>query len=428
MRKGLGDRVFKFVFIILLAAFCLGVVELMTLRFRMGDVYPAYSSLRTDPIGTKAYLESLNHVGISASRNYKYLAELQDAGSSTVFFFGVRPGALYSMDVDQVDVLKSLAASGNRVILLLYPNLSGGCFRLGNEKKGEEKEKEGEVREEGRQEESKGDEEGATDDDDEDSFANSHMSRSLRFSIDTQEAGIDDGPARQMMSTLAGGWKGLPGFLRWHSNIYFKDLGDEWNVMYAIEGLPVMIERGFGKGSMVLATDSYFVSNEAMLNDRHPDLLAWLVGSNSRVVFDETHLGIGESPGIASLMRKYNLHGMLAGLLVLAILFVWKNSSSLVPPSATEEAGLRAAGTQAGKDYGSGVVSLLRRNIPAGRILFICFEEWKKAFPKKSERFPEEIRRVGKVLARERQLKPRNRNPVKAYRDMSEILSERKFK
>jgi hypothetical protein len=163
-----------------------------------------------------------------------------------------------------------------------------------------------------------------------------------------------------------------------------------------------------------------------MLNDRHPDLLAWLVGSSTYVVFDETHLGIGERPGVASLMRKYRLHGLLAGLLVLALLFVWKSSSSLVPPSADGAAAPDEAAPQAGKDYSSGVVSLLRRNIPAGRIIFTCFEEWKQAFPKKYRRLPEEMKRVKKVLELEKKQKMRKMNPVKAYRAISEILSERK--
>jgi len=52
----------------------------------------------------------------------------------------------------------------------------------------------------------------------------------------------------------------------------------------------VVIERDFGKGSVVIATDSYFVSNESMEQDRHADLLAWLIGANKNVVFDEAHL------------------------------------------------------------------------------------------------------------------------------------------
>ena len=88
-----------------------------------------------------------------------------------------------------------------------------------------------------------------------------------------------------------------------------------------------------------MATDSYFVSNEAMAKDRHADLLAWLIGPDKNVVFDEAHFGIVETSGVAVLMRKYRLHGLAAGLMLLAGLFIWKNSTSLVPPLTDEKQG-----------------------------------------------------------------------------------------
>jgi hypothetical protein len=50
--------------------------------------------------------------------------------------------------------------------------------------------------------------------------------------------------------------------------------------------------------------------DEAMLRDRHSDLLAWLVDPKKGVIFDESHLGIASNPGL-SLARKYKLHGLL---------------------------------------------------------------------------------------------------------------------
>jgi len=82
----------------------------------------------------------------------------------------------------------------------------------------------------------------------------------------------------------------------------------------------------------VLAADSYFTSNEALLHERHPKLLAWLVGAGTRAVFDETHLGVAENPGMAALARKYRLHGVAAVLLLLAVLHVWGSAASLLPP------------------------------------------------------------------------------------------------
>ena len=44
------------------------------------------------------------------------------------------------------------------------------------------------------------------------------------------------------------------------------------------------------------------------------------------------HLGISENPGIAALIRKYHLHGLVAGLILLCGLYIWKNMLSFVPP------------------------------------------------------------------------------------------------
>lgn len=46
--------------IVLLFAF--GLVQLFRWRFEAGDVYPPYSSLRTDPMGTQALFESFQAI------------------------------------------------------------------------------------------------------------------------------------------------------------------------------------------------------------------------------------------------------------------------------------------------------------------------------------------------------------------------------
>ena len=131
----------------------------------------------------------------------------------------------------------------------------------------------------------------------------------------------------------------LPYTLDWHSGIVCSNLNAAWHKIYLRGTNPVVVERRFGHGSVVIATDSYFLSNEAMQKDRHADVLAWLVGSGSNVVFDEAHLGVMESSGVAMLMRKYRLHWLAGGLVLLAGLFIWKNSVSLVPAARRRRIG-----------------------------------------------------------------------------------------
>src|SRR5690242_6328937 len=51
--------------------FVFGIVQLFDLRFDVGDVYPPYSSLRSDPLGTMALFESLGRMsGLTLRRDF----------------------------------------------------------------------------------------------------------------------------------------------------------------------------------------------------------------------------------------------------------------------------------------------------------------------------------------------------------------------
>ena len=61
----------------LAAVFALGVGHLFQLRFSLGDVYPPYSTLRTDPLGAKAIYEALAaQPALSVERNLRPLDQL----------------------------------------------------------------------------------------------------------------------------------------------------------------------------------------------------------------------------------------------------------------------------------------------------------------------------------------------------------------
>ena len=53
------NRLYKIAAMLLAAVFLAAVSYLMVLRFESGDVYPVYSSLRSDPLGTRAFYDSL---------------------------------------------------------------------------------------------------------------------------------------------------------------------------------------------------------------------------------------------------------------------------------------------------------------------------------------------------------------------------------
>jgi hypothetical protein len=210
----------------------------------------------------------------------------------------------------------------------------------------------------------------------------------------------------------------LPGMIEWHSSIIFTNLDSKWRTVYARGTNAVVIERRYGRGSIVMATDSYFLSNEALWKERHPALLTWLVGPNRSIVFDESHFGIMEGGGVAILMRKYRLHGLIGGFVLLAALFVWKNSLSLVQPYDDEQQGKFVTG----KGTAAGFVNLLRRNIPATNVLNTCGNEWKKSYPQKTAHAAARVQQVQAVLDAENSKSGRDRDPIGAYQQICRIL------
>ena len=138
------------------------------------------------------------------------------------------------------------------------------------------------------------------------------------------------------------------------------------------------------------------------------------------MVFDEAHLGLGENPGVAGLIRKYNLHGLFLGFLVLAGLYFWKNSFSLVPPF-DDEADQDGYNFSSGRDSSSGLVSLLRGNLKSGEIVAICFSEWKKSSAAVNIS-AEKIARIETIL----QNAGGKEDPVALYKTVCDILAEGK--
>ena len=77
---------------------------------------------------------------------------------------------------------------------------------------------------------------------------------------------------------------------------------------------PVIMRRSFGAGSLTLATDCTFLSNEALWRAPEPAFLLWFLGRQPRTVFDETLHGTQSDPGIMHLLRRYRLLGFFASV------------------------------------------------------------------------------------------------------------------
>jgi hypothetical protein len=404
------------------AVFAFGIVQLFKLRFEAGDVYPAYSSLRADPLGAMAIYESLGKMpGLSLQRDFSTSDRLPEEPHTAYLHLAAEPYEWDFLTDDLFHEIKNFLGRGGRLVITYFPQTTAAHpYFLDDEEKTNSAasppaKPDGKKTMKGKPAHKK------EKSHDEKPWINLENEWGFHESFaELQQDGDKYSPVSVVNKTDLE----LPRSLDWHSGMIFTNCDAKWQAIYARGKNPVLIERKFGKGSVVIASDSYFLSNEAMVRDRHADLLAWLVGPSRHVVFDEAHFGILDTSGVAALMRKYRLHGLAAGLLLLAVLFIWKNSTSLVPPHAQET----REDFVTGKNAASGFVNLLRRNIAPREVFATCFTEWKK-FAAPSGKFSKSrVQQAEAIFQSENSLPQQNRDPIATYRKISETLANRKPK
>ena len=410
-----------------LGSFVWGTTQLLLLRFERGDVYPPYSTLRSDPVGAKAFYESLDECrGISAERNYRHLGKLEGGPDKALFILGASPGEVsFSLTRD----LDAFVRRGGRLVVTFVP-MAEQSFELQKQrlkkkiqaKKGAQpsEKKDQDEEEENKSEEGQGKKHEAVEYDD-NIFLFAPGAWGFEFKHSRLADPVQGTKAFLKQSPLDAR---LPEWVSCHTSLYFDKLDDSWSVLYERGGgRALVIERRLNKGTIVLSSLTYFVSNEAMKQERHPDLLAWLVRDRKRLIFDEYHHAVAEVPGIATLGRKYRLHGLFAGIVLLAFLFVWKSAAGSVPLREDPEDDFSLA---AGKDSAAGLANLLRRNIPLSGLVRTCLGEWKKSLAHGRADV------TGKIPRMEAQIAAAEKDPLYAaklettYNELCEILTERK--
>lgn len=393
--------------------FAFGIGQLFELRFEAGDVYPPYSTLRADPLGTMAFYESLGKVpGISVRRDFSTSNRLPDQPGTAYVQLAAGAYDWRWLPDDLFHEIKNFVGSGGRLVIAYLPQTEAPYYfgddedetnsipsmkpktKNGPAEKSAKRKKHGKTGE---------------------SWVDLEEEWGIYESFQDlpQEEGV-----YQPVTVVNRSDQNLPQSLDWHSGVVFTNCDSAWRVIYARGKYPVVVERKFGKGSVVFAGDSYFVSNEAMIKDRQPELLAWLIGANTNIVFDEAHFGIADSSGVATLMRQYRLHGLAAGLLLLAGLFIWKNATSLAPPHSAQASGDFVAG----KDSASGFVNLLRRNIATRDISGVCFAEWKKSVAPSGQISNARVQRAEALFQAENSRPAGERDPVGTYQEISKTL------
>lgn len=388
------------------------VIHLMLLRHKTGDIYPPYSSLRSDPLGVKIFFESLKAIkSLTVSRNYKPLKKIRHNNESTLFYPGVNHE--YAMIYDETyKVLEDMVINGNRIVFSFFPVSETDGVNYENLDNDSNCNTGSECTSKDISSKTSGNK-----------FKSFSERLGFDFNINSEAAkpfadcAVCDNAEANNYSLLE-----LPKSVIMPTALFFDKPDDSWRVIYARAGKAVLMEKIIGKGSIVLCAGSFFLSNEAMLRYRYPELLSWLIGSSRKVIFDEKHHGIEETEGVATLARKYRLHGLFAGFIVLAGLFIWQNAFPLLPRRNT----ISRDKVSIQQNYIQGLIYLLRRSIPSRDILNVCFQEWKKSNSILSIKSQDHIHEISHIIE-SADLK-NEQSVIKTYKRVNQFLTAEKLK
>jgi len=343
---------------VVFAIFAWGLLQLYGLRLESGDIYPVYSSFRADPLGSKALYESIAELpNYSVRRNLRTL-EHWHGGGVTLLWLGEDPMMFAFAPDDLLKKYEEVAAQGVRLVIAMRPVKPVPPNALADLK---------------------------------DTALEKRWGVTFTYERRTARKPDENSgplPKRTALIMNAGGKP---------ANI---------------------IEKPFGKGAVVLVANAYPFSNQALAADRDTALLAEVLGPNRVVVFDENHLGYSETASVAELARRYRLWGLAAGLLILMGLFVWRNSSPLLPARARTQPD--EAVVAGGRDSASALRQLLRRNISAGDLISTCLAEWERSGRGGRYQPPEKL-----AIIRELGAAATKRAPLEAYRTLHSVITQK---
>ncbi|HTL17392.1 MAG TPA: DUF4350 domain-containing protein, partial [Patescibacteria group bacterium] len=107
------------------AAFAIGVFQLFKLRFEVGDVYPPYSSLRSDPLGTMALFESLSRMpNVRVTRDFSSVNNLPSGQSCTYLHLAASRAQWLRVPEEAVQDVQNFLLEGGRLVIAFLPETS----------------------------------------------------------------------------------------------------------------------------------------------------------------------------------------------------------------------------------------------------------------------------------------------------------------
>ncbi|MDX2186136.1 MAG: DUF4350 domain-containing protein [Opitutaceae bacterium] len=354
--------------LLILGCLAWGVSTLIERRVKTGDIYPRYSSFRADPFGLRALHDALARVpGLQVDRWLKPLDKVS-SGEPTTWVVAGLPLEQWNAFPDRfANSLEASLQRGDRWLILFMakerPDFARPPGTPPPMKAAPSPTPTPSPTPSPRPRRTDQIEQGA--------LGGEHTADwGRRWGISTTLP--DDQPFEDQVRVDEQFLETLPRTLPWRSNIRLEVArGTSYSPLYWRGKFPAVLELNRGAGQVLIATDSFILSNERLAEEPQPALLSRLLGTNKRIVFVESHLGINEDPGMAVLARRYGMGPGLVLVLLTAALYIWRSTAPFLPASkAPATTHLRYAPT-------AGLAALLRRAVPTKEIITQAWQKWR---------------------------------------------------
>lgn len=349
------------------AIFFYGVIALFNRQFASGELYPEFSTLRTDRLGARLLYDSLGKLpGLAVERSFVPLESLPRDGA-TLVLLGVNPMRV-NWDQDLfLQVVERIASRGNRVVVGMH--------------------------------------------------IDAEYDRPAQKDFDHAEEPAANGPTPRRKLPLPQApplktlWKVSlqidPNEKNLHP-LYFGQ-ANGWRVRDQVGPEALAIERDFGKGSVMLLAESDDFTNESAVALARLQQVAATLGPYRRIVFDEEHLGVTESGSVIGMARQFRLMGLALGLAICAALFIWRNAAGFPPPAPNQ-----STERFSGRTSQAGLLTLLQRHIPPAELAAVCWREWLTS--NRRQATPERRQQAEAILA------GAAKRPLEATREIQALL------
>jgi hypothetical protein len=352
-----------------------GGAAAISLRLGMGGGHAPYSTFRTDPLGASVIYEAIARLpGVTVERNVEYLDRLAEANAKkTLVVAGVPAEMLYApMDCAETEAFETFLLRGGRVVILLAHGHTADNYST--------------TTNDTPRRAVTGKPKSLLPTDTTNAVSPLLRERHRRAAQSMSGKSADELWGIRLESAGARSWVGITNAIRTAAapktlpadlplaslNVFGDVATNGWTVLYERQGRPVVVERRRFKGTIVFCSDSYAICNEGVWRHRRTGWLAWLVGENSGVIFDETHLGSVQKAGLMGLVRRLRMQGFFIALVVLGVLVFWREAMPLAPPVRDEE----QSDLSAGRDSQAGLISLLRRSVKPYEAVCYGTERW----------------------------------------------------